>query len=152
MKFKRRREGRTDYRMRLALLKSRKPRLVVRAQSRSVTAQLIEFDEKGDRVVMTATSIALRKMGYGGHTGNAKAAYLTGFLAGKKALKAGMKEAVLDIGLHTPVRGSNVFAALKGAVDAGLSVPHAEEAFPKQERVNGSEVTAVKQAIEKSVK
>ncbi len=136
--FRRRREGKTDYRKRLALVKSGKPRLVVRIKNRQVIAQLIEYDPKGDKVLASATSHELKKFGWDGHPGNAPSAYLTGLLLGTRALKAGYKEAILDIGLHTPVHGSNVFAALKGALDAGMDIPHSEDALPPEERINGS--------------
>lgn len=149
MKFRRRREGKTDYRKRLALLKSRKPRLVVRVTGKKVIAQLIDYDATGDKIIAAATSFDVKKLGYGGHTGNAEAAYLTGMLCAKKGMKAGVKEAVLDIGLHTPVKGSNVFAALKGAVEAGLNIPHDEKCFPKEERVKSD---AGKAALDKIMK
>ena len=45
---------------------------------------------------------------------------------------------MLDLGRHAPVRGSKVFAALKGVVDAGVWVPHGEEIFPDEERLDGT--------------
>jgi len=135
MKFRRRREGKTDYRHRLHLLRSEKPRLVVRITGNRVLMQLISYKPAGDEVLVTANSLEVKALGYGGHTGNAEAAYLTGMLCGKRAVKAGIKEAVLDIGLHTPVNGSNVFAALKGALEAGMEIPHDEKCFPKDDRI-----------------
>lgn len=149
MKFRRRREGKTDYRKRLALLKSRKPRLVVRVTGNKVIAQVIGYKPEGDRVLATANSFDIKKMGYTGHTGNAEAAFLTGMLCAKKAMKTGVKEVVLDIGLHTPVNGSNIFAALKGAVEGGLNVPHDEKCFPPEERVK---TDAGKPALDKIMK
>jgi ribosomal protein L18 len=46
-------------------------------------------------------------------------------------------EAVLDIGLNEPVKGSKVFTALKGLLDAGMEIPHGEEIFPSDERISG---------------
>ena len=48
------------------------------------------------------------------------------------------KEAVLDIGRHP--KSSRLFAALKGAVDAGLSVPHSEKVLPSDERIKGKHI------------
>lgn len=135
MKFRRRREGKTDYRKRLALVKSGMPRLVVRIRGKSAIAQVVRYNAAGDQVVVSASSADIKRYGFGGHGGNAEAAYLTGLLCGKRALKSGTKEAVLDIGLHTPVNGSNVFAALKGALDAGMQIPHDEKCFPPEERM-----------------
>lgn len=138
-KPRRRREGKTNYAKRLALLKSRVPRLVVRVKNSLVVAQVVNYAEKGDQTVVNTTSLELKKHGYKGHLGNAAAAYLTGFLCGLKALKKKVNEAVLDTGLHSNVRGSNIYAALQGAVDAGLKIPHSPEAFV-QERALGKHI------------
>ena len=140
MPLKRRRLGKTDYRKRLALLKSGKHRLVVRVKPRQIIAQIIEYNPEGDRVVISATSLELKKMGWKHHGGNVCAAYLTGLLCGKRAKEKGITEAVLDIGLHTPVHGSNVFATLKGAIDAGMTIPHSEDCFPSDERITGKTI------------
>jgi len=150
--FRRRREGRTDYQKRLALLKSHKPRLVVRKTLRSVIAQVVTFTDKGDVVLARADSRMLSDYGYAGKR-NTPSAYLTGLLVGKFAAKAGVKEFVLDIGLHAPTKGNILFAACKGAVDAGLKTPFSPDAFPPESRVMGEHVkqkdavTAAKQKI-----
>jgi large subunit ribosomal protein L18 len=140
--FRRRREGKTNYRLRLNLLLSRKPRLVARKSLNNMVAQLVAYDEKGDKVLVSAHSKELVKMGYKGHCGNIPAAYLTGLLLGKKALKEGYDEAVLDIGLNAATKGASVFAILKGAVDAGMDIPHSEDILPEEDRINGSHVKA----------
>ncbi len=142
VKFRRRREAKTDYRKRLRLLLSKKPRLVARKTLNHIIAQIVEYDEKGDRTVVSAHSRELIKLGYKGHTGNLPSAYLTGYLLGKKALKAGYKEAVLDIGLHRATKGAAVFAILKGALDAGLEVPHGESILPDEDRIRGEHIKA----------
>jgi len=43
----------------------------------------------------------------------------------------------LDIGVHANNAGSRIFAAAKGALSAGLTIPHDESALPKSERVKG---------------
>ena len=67
------------------------------------------------------------------------ASYLTGLIAGKNALKNDIEEAVYDIGLMEPVKGSRVFAVLKGLIDAGLEIPRGEEKFPTYDRISGKE-------------
>ena len=57
---------------------------------------------------------------------NIPASYLSGKLAAKRAIKAGVSSAVLDIGRITPTSGNRAFAVLKGLVDGGLDVPHSE--------------------------
>jgi large subunit ribosomal protein L18 len=138
--FRRRREGRTDYRQRQRLLRGRVPRAVVRLSHRNANVQFITYDEKGDRVMAAATSKELSKLGWSGATGNIPAAYLTGYLAGKRASQNGVEEAVLDIGLKGPAKGSAIFAALKGMLDAGITIPHGEEVLPAEERINGAHI------------
>jgi large subunit ribosomal protein L18 len=138
--FRRRREGRTDYRQRQRLLRARIPRAVVRLSLRNAIVQFVSYDPKGDVVMATATSKELPELGWTGATGNLPAAYLTGYLAGKRAVKSGVEEAVLDIGLKGPAKGSAVFAALKGMLDAGVAIPHGEEVIPAKERLNGAHI------------
>ena len=117
--FRRRREGKTHYRRRLALLKSKKHRLVVRKTARGITVQVVGFSPEGDITFVSVNQKHLKKLGWPARR-NAPTAYLSGFYAGLLAKKKGIKEVVLDIGLHTPTKGSIVFYALKGAIDAGL--------------------------------
>ncbi|MCD6524037.1 MAG: 50S ribosomal protein L18 [Thermococcus sp.] len=146
--FRRRREGKTNYHKRLKLLKSKKPRLVVRKTLNHHIAQIIVYDPKGDRTIVSAhTRELIRDYGWKGHTGNTPSAYLLGLLIGYKAKQAGIEEAILDIGLHPPTRGSSVFAVLKGAVDAGLNVPHSEEIFPEDYRIRGEHVAEYAKAL-----
>ena len=138
--FRRRREGKTDFRQRLGLLLSGKPRLVARKSLNNVTAQLMSYDEKGDVVLVSAHTKELVKMGYKGHCGNLPAAYLTGLLLGKKAVKEGAEEAILDKGLHRATKGAAIFAVIKGALDAGMDIPHGDEIIAEEERLNGTHV------------
>jgi len=142
VKFRRRREGKTNYRKRLKLLLSRKPRLVVRITNSKVIAQLVEYNPEGDRVVAAVDSSMLRSFGWKGDLNNTPAAYLTGLLIAKKALSKGISEAVLDIGLHSPTKGSRVFAVLRGAVEGGMEVPHSPEVFPDDSRIKGEHIAS----------
>jgi len=150
--FRRRREGRTDYRERVALLRSGGPRAVVRKSNRTVRIQIIEFDAKGDRVLACAASSELRPLGWPGSVANTPAAYLTGLLAGQRAKAAGIQEAVLDIGMQIPSRGALVFASLKGLCDAGLEIPHRAEMLPSVERLSGAHLGEDRLAAFNSVK
>src|SRR5688572_29691307 len=118
--FRRRRTGQTDFTKRLALLKGRTTRLVVRRSNRAVTVQFVDFDPTGDVVRATATSRDLVAHGWDSSLASTPAAYLTGLLAGRRAKKAGVSWAVLDIGRQEPVAGGRLFAALKGVLDAGV--------------------------------
>lgn len=136
--FRRRREGKTDYRQRLRLLKSGLPRAVVRITNRKVIVQIAEYHPEGDRIITSALSSELAKMGWKRGLKSLPSAYLTGLLAGKRAVDKGVKKAILDIGLHVPVKGSRVFAALQGMLDAGLEIPHGEEKLPDEDRLLGA--------------
>ena len=145
--FKRRREGKTDYRARLNLIGLDKSRLVVRISNQHTTAQIINVNLDGDETIVSAHSNELKQMGWLGSGKNTSAAYLTGFLVAKKALEAGITAAVLDIGLKSSTRGAKIFAALKGAVDAGLEVPHSDVILPADERIRGEHVAAYAESL-----
>ncbi|MFH1257908.1 MAG: 50S ribosomal protein L18 [Candidatus Micrarchaeota archaeon] len=134
--FRRRREGKTDYSKRLAHLISEKTRLIVRKTNRYVIVEFAQFDLKGDKVITSATSKVLQKLGYPGKS-NSPSAYLTGMICAKKALALGVKDAILDIGLQKATKGGIIFAALKGAIDGGISVPFSEEILPPMDRIEG---------------
>ncbi|WP_459192246.1 50S ribosomal protein L18 [Halosimplex sp. J119] len=138
--MRRRREARTDYHQRLRLLKSGKPRLVARKSNKHVTAQLITTGPSGDETVASAHSSDLADYGWEAPTGNMPAAYLTGVLAGLRAVEAGLEEAVLDIGLNTPTPGSKVFAVQEGAIDAGLEIPHNDSVLADWSRTRGEHI------------
>ncbi|HYM39905.1 MAG TPA: 50S ribosomal protein L18 [Thermoplasmata archaeon] len=138
--FRRRREGKTDYRRRQRLLRSAMPRAVVRKTLNQTLVQIVEADAAGDRVLAAAQSLDLKEHGWSVGTGNVPAAYLTGYLAGKRAVAKGIKAAVLDIGLQEPTRGGRVFAALQGLLDAGMQVPHSKEILPTKARVRGEHI------------
>ncbi len=135
---RRRREGKTNYYKRYIMLLSGKPRFVVRRTLKYVIAQVVIAKPEGDVTVAAAHSRELVKyFGWKGATDNTSAAYLTGLLCGLRAVKAGIDYAVPDIGLHRPTPGARVFAAIKGANDAGLKVPCSEEVIPSEDRIKG---------------
>lgn len=154
IRYRRDREGRTDYKRRLTLLKSGKPRLTVRRTVNNIIVSIVTYDPNGDIVKKSIHSSSLKAKGWKSSTGNIPAAYATGYLAGKAAQELGVTEAILDIGRYAPIKGGRIFAALKGALDAGLVVPHSEDALPSQERLFGEHIKAhlgtdVKADIEK---
>ena len=149
VKFRRRRDGKTDYRHRLKLLKSNLPRIVVRKTLNNIIVQFVEYAPNGDKIIGSASGFELKKLGWKYSTANIPAAYLTGLLAGKRAVKNNIKNTVLDIGLQKPVKGSKVFASLKGTIEAGVSTPHDKDMLPTDDRVMGAHIS---KEIEKSFK
>jgi large subunit ribosomal protein L18 len=138
--MRRRREVRTDYHQRLRLLKSGKPRLVARVSNKHVRAQLATPGPHGDEIHAAASSEDLSEYGWEAPTGNLPSAYLTGYLAGLRAVEAGLKEAVLDLGLNTATPGNRVFAVQEGAIDAGLDIPHSESVLADWSRNRGEHI------------
>jgi len=136
--FRRRREGKTDYRIRLRLLRGATPRAVVRVTNRRILVSLTAYDAAGDRVLASAESPELTAVGFpASNLRSTPAAYLTGYLAGVRAKAAGASSAVLDVGLRHPTPGGRLMGALKGLLDAGLEVPHGDTGLPSADRLNG---------------
>jgi large subunit ribosomal protein L18 len=140
VQFRRVRDGKTDYRARKQLIISRKPRLVVRKSLKNTNIQLVLPAKDGDATLVCANTVELKKYGFTGGAGNLPSAYLAGLLLGYRAKKNGHEQAILDMGLSHATKGGRIFAALKGAVDSGLLVPHNPEIFPGVERINGKSI------------
>jgi large subunit ribosomal protein L18 len=137
-RYNRRIRGLTDYRQRLKFLKSGLPRAVIRASNNNTLVQIVEYNEQGDRIIVSAKSNELKKLGSTLHTGNLVSAYLTGLLVGKKAKDAKVtSDIIVDFGLQYVQPGNRLYAAVKGLVDAGMNVRVNEEVFPSEERLNG---------------
>ncbi|KAI8812860.1 hypothetical protein BJ742DRAFT_792018 [Cladochytrium replicatum] len=165
-KYRRRREGKTDYYARKRLVtqaknkyNSPKYRFVVRITNKDVICQFVYAKISGDVVLSAAYAHELPRYGIELGLTNWAAAYATGLLAARRVLqKLKLDEkytgnenidgtfyqvealdgdddprpfkAFLDVGLRRTTTGSRVFAALKGAVDGGVLIPHSESRFP----------------------
>merc|ERR1712043_4873 len=143
VKYKRRRQGKTDYYAR--------KRLIIQDKNKCNTPQY--------RLVVLSAAYSSELPKYGVKVGlsNYAAAYCTGLLLARRLLKklkldgvyAGVKEAsgaeyyvenvdgkpgafqcFLDVGLRRTTTGAKLFGALKGAADGGLNVPHSTKRFP----------------------
>ncbi|KAG2379593.1 hypothetical protein C9374_006710 [Naegleria lovaniensis] len=94
VKFRRRREGKTDYRARQKLITQDKTkyntpkyRFVVRVTNKDIICQIVAAKLKGDEVVCSAYAHELTRYGMPvGHT-NYAAAYATGLLLARRLLK-----------------------------------------------------------------
>jgi large subunit ribosomal protein L18 len=147
--YRRRREKKTDYAARRVLATSGYPRFVVRVSNKNILVQLARSEINGDYILTQASSSELAdKYDWQASGKNTPAAYLLGLMAGKKALKAGVEAAHLDLGLKRPTSGSKVFAAVKGANDAGLEVPCDSDIMPSPERINGTTVAEYAENME----
>ena len=137
IKFRRRKDKKTDYKARLAMLKSGKPRLVIRKSNKYLIVEIITSRNAQDSVVCHANSKELVKFGWKYSFKNTPAAYLTGFLIGTKAKKIKINEAILDIGINISTKGSRIYSVLKGALDAGLDIMHSKDVLPSEARIKG---------------
>merc|ERR1712173_212244 len=112
---------------------------------------------EGDIIICAAYSHELPRYGVKVGLTNYAAAYCTGLLLARRLLQKfkldsayegntnvdgsmfyvedqdggpGAFRACLDVGLARTSTGAKVFAALKGAVDGGIDIPHSEKRFP----------------------
>ncbi|PLB43569.1 hypothetical protein P170DRAFT_430627 [Aspergillus steynii IBT 23096] len=166
-KYRRRREGKTDYYARKRLITQAKNkynapkyRLVVRFTNRDIITQIVYSEISGDKVFASAYAHELKRYGITNGLTNWASAYATGLLLARRTLKklgldeqfTGVEEAdgeytlteaaetddgsrrpfkaFLDVGLARTSTGARVFAAMKGASDGGVYVPHSENRFP----------------------
>ncbi len=154
--LRRLRNEKTNYRKRRNLLMGRRDFITVQISSENTLVQIHKPEMQGDKVLASAHSRSLLGKGWKGSRKSIPAAYLTGYLAGKKALAHGTKDAVLYSGTRRYTQ--RMAAALKGVIDAGLQVPADKETFPDEERLAGkhlkvtNDVNKVKSAIDGEVK
>lgn len=135
---RRRSEAKTDYNARLSLLMSKSARLVIRKTNNYIIAQIVKSDIAQDSVIVGVSSKDLLQHGWPtSHAGSLRslaAAYLTGLLLAEKA-KTSVKNAILDMGMQRNVKGSRIFATLRGFIDGGISVPHNPTSLPDDKRI-----------------
>jgi large subunit ribosomal protein L18 len=139
--FNRRREGKTDYGKRIKLLSGGIPRIVFRRTNRYIIAQYVTSKEAKDTIEIGLTSKNLEKYGWPkemeGSLKSITAAYLTGFLMGKKILKEKKETPIFDIGMTSSTHKTRPYAFLKGLIDAGLKLGHDAKIFPEANRIKG---------------
>lgn len=179
VRFRRRREGKTDYYQRKRLITQRKNkyntpkyRLVVRRTNTKVVVQVVSATVNGDLIRAQALSTELKKYGLTAGLTNYASFYATGLLCARRLLAKLDEEnkdlenwdpmakrfdvvkettgeyvdikqiseqkdlgrpftCYLDLGLFRSTKGARVFAAMKGAVDGGINIPHKDTIFPK---------------------
>lgn len=139
IKYRRRRDGKTNFAKRLALVKGGKTRMVVRRSNKGVVVQFVDFEPEGDKTILTVNGTHLAKEHKWPSKRNVWTAYLTGLKAGMMAKEKGVKEFVLDMGMYVPSKGSVIFAALQGAADSGLSTKFDAGIVPQDKLSNPPE-------------
>ncbi len=150
---RRRLEAKTNYLKRRRLLEGRKPRVVIRKSNRYIVIQFIESKFAQDAVKLTVTSKDLLDYNWpkekAGSLKSLAGAYLAGFLFGTQAKKLG--NAILDTGLIRNTKGSRLYAALKGIVDAGFVIPHSASIFPEEKRIKSDNVKVFFDKVKDSI-
>ncbi|MBN1786191.1 MAG: 50S ribosomal protein L18 [Candidatus Methanofastidiosa archaeon] len=146
--FRRRREGKTDFRSRRKMLYSGKPRFVVRKSLCYVWAQVTVTGKNGDEILVSAHSKELSNYGWKGSFSNTPASYLTGYLCGLRANKLGISDAILDMGLYDVVKGSKIFACLKGFADGDVDIPFDESIVPSEDRISGQHIVTYYEGLD----
>ena len=129
---------RTNYRRRSNMLKSGLPRLVVRKTDSSIIAHIVEFRPEGDKTIAMARGTDLKKFGWDLSGKNSPAAYLIGYLLGKRS---NVKEAILDKGNMTLKKNSFMYYVMKGLKDFGVDV-HTNEIKIDEERLYGQHISS----------
>ncbi len=135
--FRRKKHGQTDYYKRLKLVKSGVPRLVVRPSGKGMSAQIIEYERSGDRILKTVTDRSLKGKGYDFRGNSISISYLVGYTLAAECRDLGLEEVILDTGRRNMVRGGRISAVLMGFVEGGGHVPHDPSIFPTEERIMG---------------
>jgi len=144
--LRRLREEKTNYKKRGTMLMGKRDFITVTISNENTQVQILKPGMTGDTVIASAHSRYLLQKGWKGSRKSVPAAYLTGYLAGKKALGKGASDAILYTG--TKRYTQRMAAALKGVIDAGVKVPADKETFPSDDRINGEHLT-VKNDISK---
>lgn len=138
---RRRREAKTDYLKRLNLLKSGKPRVVMRKTNKYIIAQYVVSKEAKDKTKIVISSKKLLTLGLpkesAGSLKSISAAYLTGYLIGKEIIKQKLEKPIVDLGMQRVLYGTRIYGFIKGLIDSGIAIKCKEEAFPSEERIKG---------------
>jgi len=147
---------------------SPKYRLVVRKTNKDIICQIAYATVKCDRILSAAYSHELARYGVKIGLTNYSAAYATGLLLARRVLtKLGMNDkyegqtkkdaigkyftvqeiegerrpffVILDVGLNRTTTGAKIFAAMKGAADGGINIPHSKKMkqFPGYNKESG---------------
>jgi len=147
---------------------SPKYRLVVRKTNKDVICQIAYATLKSDMILCAAYSHELHNYGVKAGFKNYSASYATGLLIARRVLnKLGMADkyagqtkadaigkyyavegtegerrpfyVILDVGLNRTTTGAKIFAAMKGAADGGLFIPHSDsmKQFPGYNKDSG---------------
>ena len=113
--------------------------VTVQISNENILVQIHKPEMAGDKIIASAHSRYLLSKGWKGSRKSIPAAYLTGYLAGKKAMGKGAKNAILYSGTRKYTQ--RMAAALKGIIDGGLEIVADSETFPTERRIKGEHLS-----------
>lgn len=135
----------TNYRLRLKLLRSGLPRLVIRKTNSQVITHIVITDENAiDKTIVSANGLELKKLGWTLSRKNLPASYLIGYLLAKKAKGKVNSDVIVDKGLRPIKKDSFIFAVIKGALDGGLKI-RVGEINISMDRITGKHIMHIAQ-------
>lgn len=136
---RRRKEYKTDYKKRFALLKSRMPRIIFRKTNKYLIAQYITSKEAQDKIIFGINSTELLKYGWPEKESikSIPASYLTGYLTGKRILLEKLEKPIIDFGMARVLHKTGVYAFIKGLIDSGIKIECEKDNFPDETRIKG---------------
>jgi len=137
--LKRIRLRKTNYHKRSSLLLSKNRFITIKVTNQNILTQILEPSINGDKVMTSAHSSNLPKLGWKGSLNSLPACYLTGLLLGKKAVFKGIDYAILYTGKDSFTE--RISACLKGLIDGGIKIPSSEDSFPSTERISGEHIS-----------
>lgn len=139
---RRRRENKTNYSTRLKMLSGNKPRLVYRRTNQYITAQYVTSVAAQDTIQFQISSKDLIGAGWpkemAGSLKSVPAAYLVGYMAGKKIIKDKIETPIADFGMIRMIYKTKTYSFLKGLIDAGVKINCKDNAFPEEARIKGA--------------
>lgn len=146
---RRRKEYKTDYKKRFALLKSGLPRIIFRKTDKYLIAQYVKSKEAQDKIILGIDSRELLKYGWlkdkKESIKSTPAAYLIGYLIGGKILSKKLgpegvssgEKPIIDFGMARVIHKTGTYAFIKGLIDSGIKIECKKENFPEESRIKG---------------
>ncbi len=136
---RRRKEFKTDYKKRFALLKSKSPRAIFRKTNRYLIAQYVKSEDAQDKILIGIDSKVMLKYGWPKEESikSIPAAYLIGYLFGKKLLLKKLEKPIIDFGMARVLHKTRIYAFILGLTDSGIKIECKKENFPEESRIKG---------------
>ncbi|KAG5394675.1 hypothetical protein IGI04_024638 [Brassica rapa subsp. trilocularis] len=136
VKFRRRRDGKTDYRARIRLINQDKNkfntpkyRYVVRFTNKDIVAQIVSATITGDIVLASAYAHELPRYGLKAGLTNYAAAYCTSLLLARRVLQMLEMDAEYEGNAEIRLILNKYDNESVGALDGGLDIPHSDKRF-----------------------